>query len=124
MTLIYSQITEIYCIFYFRFGTGNHRVAHIQPHSDYSKYITRMKNKKTDYKVFHKIPSSSVILAKFDPFYSPLLSRLDAIFQQLGLGNDKSQETERCKERLVCMMYSNPARYAPYSNLVSALLSK
>lgn len=41
--------------------------------------------KRDDFKVFHDIPSSSMLLTNYDPFYSPLLSRLDAVFQQLGL---------------------------------------
>ncbi|CAH1973349.1 unnamed protein product [Acanthoscelides obtectus] len=65
-----------------------------------------------------------MLLTSYDPFYSPLLSRLDAVFQQLGLGDEKSKEVERCRERLVCLMYANPAKYAPYSNLVSAQLSR
>lgn len=87
-------------------------------------YYFKQPHKKTDYKVFHRIPPSSLLLTSYDPFYSPLLSRLDSVFQQLGLGNTKSPETERCRERLVCMMYANPAKYAPYSNLVSAQLSR
>jgi hypothetical protein len=68
--------------------------------------------------VFHNIPSSSLLLTNYDPFYSPLLSRLDSVFKQLGY------ETETCRERLVCAMYKNPAKFAPYSNLVSAQLSR
>ncbi|XP_066906930.1 uncharacterized protein [Halyomorpha halys] len=71
-----------------------------------------------DYKVFQKIPNSSHLLTHYDPFYSPLLSRLDAVFQQLGT------TSEGCRERLVCDMYSNPAKFAPFSNLVSAQLSR
>ncbi|XP_063919319.1 uncharacterized protein LOC135134547 isoform X2 [Zophobas morio] len=104
-----------------RFGFGHNRVAYL-PQND--NYYMRKPTKKTDYKVFHKIPSSSLLLTSYDPFYSPLLSRLDAVFQQLGLGNGKSSETEKCRERLVCLMYANPAKYAPYSNLVSAQLSR
>ncbi|CAH1375159.1 unnamed protein product [Tenebrio molitor] len=103
-----------------RFGFGHHRLSYGQN----DNYYMKKPNKKTDYKVFHKIPSSSLLLTSYDPFYSPLLSRLDAVFQQLGLGNEKSPETEKCRERLVCMMYANPAKYAPYSNLVSAQLSR
>ena len=107
--------------FRYRFGFGHNRVAYL-PQND--NYYMRKPTKKTDYKVFHKIPSSSLLLTSYDPFYSPLLSRLDAVFQQLGLGNGKSSETEKCRERLVCLMYANPAKYAPYSNLVSAQLSR
>ncbi|XP_028132598.1 uncharacterized protein LOC114328052 isoform X3 [Diabrotica virgifera virgifera] len=103
-------------------NSANQRIAFVSPQSD--NYYLRRPNRKTDYKVFHKIPSSSLLLTSYDPFYSPLLSRLDAIFQQLGLGTDKSPGTERCRERLVCMMYANPTKYAPYSNLVSAQLSR
>jgi hypothetical protein len=78
-------------------------------------------SKRDDFKVFHDIPSSSLLLSNYDPFYSPLLSRLDAIFQQLGL---LKATDETCREKLVCLMYSNPAKYAPYSNLVSAQLSR
>lgn len=78
-------------------------------------------SKRDDFKVFHDIPSSSLLLTNYDPFYSPLLSRLDAVFQQLGL---ESAKDEKCREKLICLMYSNPAKYAPYSNLVSAQLSR
>lgn len=76
------------------------------------------KDKTEDYKVFHNIPTSSHLLANYDPFYSPLLSRIDSVFKQLGY------TTELCRERLVCNMYKNPAKYAPFSNLVSAQLSR
>ncbi|GJQ85492.1 hypothetical protein Trydic_g23082 [Trypoxylus dichotomus] len=89
-----------------------------------NNYYIRQPSKKADYKVFHKIPPSSLLLTSYDPFYSPLLSRLDSVFQQLGLGDSKTAETEKCRERLVCMMYANPAKFAPYSNLVSAQLSR
>lgn len=77
-------------------------------------------NKKDDFKIFHDIPLSSMLLTNYDPFYSPLLSRLDAVFQQLALpmGN------EDCREKLICLMYKSPAKFAPYSNLVSAQLSR
>ena len=78
-------------------------------------------SKRDDFKIFHDIPSSSQFLMNYDPFYSPLLSRIDAIFQQLGLGLNND---EKCREKLVCLMYSNPAKYAPYSNLISAQLSR
>lgn len=77
-------------------------------------------SKKDDFKTFHDIPLSSMLLTNYDPFYSPLLSRLDAVFQQLGL----SMGNEQCRQKLVCLMYSSPAKFAPYSNLVSAQLSR
>jgi hypothetical protein len=88
---------------------------------DHTKTASSIISKRDDFKVFHDIPSSSLLLSNYDPFYSPLLSRLDAIFQQLGLPRDTD---ESCREKLVCLMYSNPAKYAPYSNLVSAQLSR
>ncbi|KAF6209728.1 hypothetical protein GE061_015477 [Apolygus lucorum] len=76
------------------------------------------KDPQSDFKVFNKIPSSSQLLTHYDPFYSPLLSRLDSVFKQLGT------TSEGCRERLVCDMYRNPAKFAPFSNLVSAQLSR
>lgn len=76
------------------------------------------KDKIEDFKVFHTIPASSHLLANYDPFYSPLLSRIDTVYKQLGY------MTEPCRERLVCQMYKNPAKFAPYSNLISAQLSR
>ncbi|XP_065361941.1 uncharacterized protein Osi24 [Calliphora vicina] len=69
---------------------------------------------------FQKVPDSSLLLSNYDPFYSPLLSRLDSVFAQLKINSDK----EMCREKLICLMYANPAKYAPYSNLVSAQLSR
>ncbi|EDV43730.1 uncharacterized protein Dana_GF16374, isoform B [Drosophila ananassae] len=69
---------------------------------------------------FQKVPSSSLLLSNYDPFYSPLLSRLDSVFGQLKL----NPENEACRQKLICLMYANPAKYAPYSNLVSAQLSR
>ncbi|BES96132.1 Hypothetical protein NTJ_08938 [Nesidiocoris tenuis] len=76
------------------------------------------KDPQSDFKGFNKIPSSSQLLTHYDPFYSPLLSRLDSVFKQLGT------TSEGCRERLVCDMYRNPAKFAPFSNLVSAQLSR
>lgn len=55
-----------------------------------------------------------------DPFYSPILAKIDKIFLQLGL----SENDEGCRERLVCSMYKNPGRYSPHSNYISAELSR
>ncbi|KAJ1525271.1 hypothetical protein ONE63_010095 [Megalurothrips usitatus] len=76
------------------------------------------RHKPHDFKTFQNIPSSSMLLTHYDPFYSPLLSRLDSVFHQLGYAS------ESCRERLVCAMYRNPAKFAPFSNLVSAQLSR
>lgn len=54
----------------------------------------------------------------YDPFYSPILVRLEAVFNQIGVTD------EGCRERLVCSMYKNPTKYSPHSNLVSAELSR
>ncbi|XP_069961547.1 uncharacterized protein Osi24 [Bactrocera oleae] len=72
------------------------------------------------FQTFQKVPASSLLLSNYDPFYSPLLSRLDSVFAQLKLNSDN----ENCREKLICLMYANPAKYAPYSNLVSAQLSR
>ncbi|XP_055698523.1 uncharacterized protein LOC129798988 isoform X2 [Phlebotomus papatasi] len=53
-----------------------------------------------------------------DPFYGPILQRIDKIFLQMGIVE------EGCKERLVCSMYKNPARFSPHSNFISAELSR
>ncbi|XP_055587687.1 uncharacterized protein LOC129740109 [Uranotaenia lowii] len=98
-----------------RLGVGGGRVTYVNSINDYNR-----QQKRNDFKIFHDIPSSSLLLTNYDPFYSPLLSRLDAVFAQMGLSN--KQET--CRERLVCLMYANPAKYAPYSNLISAQLSR
>ncbi|XP_031786353.1 uncharacterized protein LOC103317765 isoform X1 [Nasonia vitripennis] len=84
----------------------------------YTRHMVNPQAKRQDFKVFHEIPTSSLLLTNYDPFYSPLLSRLDAVFSRLG------HNTEGCREYAVCAMYRSPARYAPYSNLVSAQLSR
>ncbi|XP_062561251.1 uncharacterized protein LOC134225295 isoform X3 [Armigeres subalbatus] len=53
-----------------------------------------------------------------DPFYSPILQRLDKVFNALGVVD------ENCRERLVCAMYKAPIKYSPHSNYVSAELSR
>ncbi|XP_014475671.1 PREDICTED: uncharacterized protein LOC106744992 [Dinoponera quadriceps] len=104
-----------------RYAFVDSRISHANALSD--RYYTRHVashglSKKQDFKVFHEIPTSSLLLTNYDPFYSPLLSRLDAVFSRLG------HNTEGCREYAVCAMYRSPARYAPYSNLVSAQLSR
>lgn len=66
------------------------------------------------------IPSSAlqVEVENYDPFYSPLLSRIDSIFTHLGYHD------EGCRERAVCSIYKFPVKYAPYSNLLSNFISK
>ncbi|XP_076394752.1 protein Osi24 isoform X3 [Megachile rotundata] len=104
-----------------RYSFVDPRITHANAISD--RYYTRHVaahglSKKQDFKVFHEIPTSSLLLTNYDPFYSPLLSRLDAVFSRLG------HTTEGCREYAVCAMYRSPARFAPYSNLVSAQLSR
>lgn len=53
-----------------------------------------------------------------DPFYSPILSKLDQIFHSMGY------QDEPCKERIVCNMYREPTQYSPQSNYISAELSR
>lgn len=57
-------------------------------------------------------------LALYDPFYSPILEKIDKIL--LGLGFNE----EPCRERLICSMYKNPPKFSPHSNLLSAELSR
>lgn len=102
-----------------RYGFGGQKVQYVNSPIDYSKHAIAAP-KKDEFKIFHDIPSSSLLLTNYDPFYSPLLSRLDAVFQQMNIGSNE----EKCREKLVCLMYANPAKYAPYSNLVSAQLSR
>ncbi|XP_029160740.1 uncharacterized protein LOC114932619 isoform X2 [Nylanderia fulva] len=104
-----------------RYAFVDTKISHANALSD--RYYTRHVashglSKKQDFKVFHEIPTSSLLLTNYDPFYSPLLSRLDAVFSRLG------HNTEGCREYAVCAMYRSPARYAPFSNLVSAQLSR
>ncbi|XP_054741325.1 uncharacterized protein LOC129246261 [Anastrepha obliqua] len=54
----------------------------------------------------------------YDPFYSPILLKIEKIIEQLGVTDDL------CKERLICSMYKDPERYSPHSNFVSAELSR
>lgn len=58
------------------------------------------------------------LLVPFDPFYSPILQKIDSIFTQLGFNE------EGCRERLICSMYKNPVRFSPHSNLLSTELSR
>ncbi|XP_058463945.1 uncharacterized protein LOC131438138 isoform X1 [Malaya genurostris] len=53
-----------------------------------------------------------------DPFYSPILQRMDKVFNSLGIMD------ENCRERLICAMYKTPAKYSPHSNYISAELSR
>ncbi|EFA10563.1 uncharacterized protein Osi17 [Tribolium castaneum] len=54
----------------------------------------------------------------YDPFYSPILEKIDKILVGLGFNE------EPCRERLICSMYKNPVKFSPHSNLLSAELSR
>uniref|UniRef100_A0A1E1WPP5 Uncharacterized protein n=2 Tax=Pectinophora gossypiella TaxID=13191 RepID=A0A1E1WPP5_PECGO len=43
---------------------------------------------------------------------------------QIGGQSLSDVKLEACREQLICFMYASPAKYAPYSNLVSAQLSR
>lgn len=118
---MYYWLSSAYCIYSFvnhfhrypvKYGQNSVTNTKLQSGNYYTK------DKTEDFKVFHTIPASSHLLANYDPFYSPLLSRIDTVYKQLGY------TTEPCRERLVCQMYKNPAKFAPYSNLISAQLSR
>lgn len=115
---------------------GAQKVSYLPSSNSYYKNQLAAGN---NYKVFQRIPASSMILSNYDPFYSPLLSRLDGIFARLGLTPSENTiegqvqvggqtvndvKLESCREQLICLMYASPAKYAPYSNLVSAQLSR
>ncbi|KAG6459416.1 uncharacterized protein LOC115449453 [Manduca sexta] len=132
-----NDVNELGNVDMSRFGMGGQKVAYLPSKNSY--YKNQMVTAANNYKVFQKIPASSMILSNYDPFYSPLLSRLDGIFARLGLApaentvNEEAQiggqslsdvKLESCREQLICLMYSSPAKYAPYSNLVSAQLSR
>ncbi|XP_044754622.1 uncharacterized protein LOC123313705 [Coccinella septempunctata] len=54
----------------------------------------------------------------YDPYYSPILMKIDKIMVNLGYTD------EPCKERLICFMYKSPEKYSPHSNLLSNELSR
>ncbi|KAK4875571.1 hypothetical protein RN001_011993 [Aquatica leii] len=58
------------------------------------------------------------IVPTHDPFYSPILEKIDKILVNIGFTE------EPCKERIICSMYKNPTKFSPHSNLVSAQLSR
>jgi hypothetical protein len=60
----------------------------------------------------------TTVQVTYDPFYSPILQKMDNVFVQLGFNE------EACRERLVCSMYKSPARFSPHSNLISTQLSR
>ncbi|KAL5284824.1 Osi17.2 family protein, partial [Megaselia abdita] len=54
----------------------------------------------------------------YDPFYSPILEKVDKILNHLGFSDNY------CKERVICSMYKNPSSFTPHSNFISAELSR
>lgn len=62
-------------------------------------------------------PTTTMPIYALDPFYGPRLSRVDAIFHQLGL------ESEGCREQVVCNIYKNPDVYTPFSDYLSRQLT-
>lgn len=54
----------------------------------------------------------------YDPFYSPILEKIDQILNNLGFSD------EPCRERLICSMYKDPVKFSPHSNLLSSELSR
>lgn len=62
--------------------------------------------------------TTSSPLVIYDPFYSPILEKIDKIMMGLGFNE------EPCRERLICSMYKNPPKFSPHSNLLSAELSR
>ncbi|PNF33305.1 hypothetical protein B7P43_G07749, partial [Cryptotermes secundus] len=47
----------------------------------------------------------TTVQVTYDPFYSPMLQKMDNVFVQLGFNE------EACRERLVCSMYKTPSRF-------------
>lgn len=70
------------------------------------------------YQAYPDPRNNGLDLASVDPFYGPILIKIDTIFSQLGVSD------EACKERLLCSMYKNPTQYSPHSNFISAELSR
>lgn len=62
---------------------------------------------------------SKQALMAADPFYGPIVAKIDSILQQYSGFLD-----DNCKEWLICNMYKDPTRYSPHSNFLSAELSR
>lgn len=112
--------------FPFQISVSNHFAHHVLLFPGHSKYHVQNS-------VNIKSPTATRIVAQYqalpdprqsgqnaavDPFYSPILMKIDTIFAQLGIHD------EPCKERLLCSMYKNPTQYSPHSNFISAELSR
>lgn len=68
--------------------------------------------------LFFQIHKNEITAPVFDPFYTPILGKVDQVFAGLSF-ND-----EPCRERLICSMYKNPLKFSPHSNLISNELSR
>ncbi|XP_065221690.1 uncharacterized protein Osi17 isoform X2 [Planococcus citri] len=80
---------------------------------------TSSKKNKISNSIWKNKPTlKNTLLTPYDPFYSPILQKIDGIFTQLGFTE------EGCRERLICSMYKNPVRFSPHSNLLSTELSR
>jgi hypothetical protein len=88
--------------------------------SEQQKYQQFLRDQEQALKALTARPATegTTVQVTYDPFYSPILQKMDNVFAQLGFNE------EACRERLVCSMYKSPARFSPHSNLVSAQLSR
>lgn len=82
--------------------------------------LVRKQQESQKLKALTQRPSTegTTVHVTYDPFYSPILQKMDNVFVQVGFNE------EACRERLVCSMYKTPARFSPHSNLISAELSR
>jgi len=64
-------------------------------------------------------PSYAQSVVASDPFYGPIVARIDSILNQYS-----TYVSDNCKEWLVCNMYKSPAQFSPHSNFLSAELSR
>ncbi|XP_031617265.1 uncharacterized protein LOC116337090 isoform X2 [Contarinia nasturtii] len=67
----------------------------------------------------HQQPAYAQSMIAIDPFYGPIVARIDSILNQYS-----TYVSEHCKEWLVCNMYKSPAQFSPHSNFLSAELSR
>jgi hypothetical protein len=82
--------------------------------------LVRKQEESLKLKALTQRPSTegTTVHVTYDPFYSPILQKMDNVFVQVGFNE------EACRERLVCSMYKTPSRFSPHSNLISAELSR
>lgn len=70
------------------------------------------------YQATQPTTTTTASLPTFDPFYTPILEKIDKVLV------DIDYTEEPCRERLICSMYKNPQKFSPHSNLLSAELSR